>query len=382
MSEDTKHRANGEGSIFRYRDGWRGEVSWFDRSGKRHRKTVSGKTKTAVRQSLTAVVKDLDDGIKPLPGGTVAAYLTAWLASRQRQRPSTLRQYEQAIRLYLIPALGHIELRELEPRHVEAMTKALTDSGRSPQTAALARATLRKALNDALKAELVRRNVATLAEAPVQTARSLQVGRDYLDADQLRTLLASVRLHPLGPLVTILATTGLRVGEALGLQWSDVCDGQLTVRRSLARARDGGYELAAPKTDTSRRTIRLPQAAQAALERQRALQTTYREVAGSRWQDRDNLVFTTSIGTHLDAPTVNRHFHAMLDAAGLPSIPVHGLRHSAATLMLANGVPLKTVSVRLGHSTIVVTADRYAGVTPQMDDDAADVTDRALGGLG
>ena len=95
---------------------------------------------------------------------------------------------------------------------------------------------------------------------------------------------------------------------------------------------------------------------------------------------RDMLVFTDAVGRPLRGAFVNHAFHRILDAAGLPSIPFHGLRHSAATAMLAAGVPLKTVSDHLGHSTIVITADKYAGVTADLRREAADAMDRALGG--
>jgi integrase len=381
MAKSTTRRANGEGSIYETSDGrLRGAVAWTDARGIRHRKVVSGRNRTEVKARIAALRTDLDQGIMPTPAGTLGEFLDVWLAaSRQRIRAATLRQYESTVRVYLRPALGRLALRDLTPTNVETMTAGLIESGRSPRTAALARAVLRRALADALRDNLVHRNAAALARPPYVPGRSLEAGRDYLDTVQLRRLLTAAKVHPLGPLVTLAATTGLRQGELLGLAWTDITDGALTVRRSLARVAGGGWALAEPKTKRSRRTIDLPAASLAALERQRELQDTARAAAGSAWQDRDDLVFSDSLGRPLRGWDVNHAFHRLLVAAGLPSVPFHGLRHSAATAMLEAGVPLKTVSDQLGHSTIVVTADRYAGVTPATRRVAADAIDRALG---
>ena len=377
----TRHRSPGEGSIYPYRGRHRGALTWTNSDGVRQRRTVYGKTRAEVRQQLNDLRAQLDKGLEPPKVGTVAEFLAAWLStSRQRVRPSSWRRAEVAVRLHVTPTLGHVPLGKLTPADVERMTTALTDRGLSPRTAHTARAVLRGALADAQRDGLVHRNVAALAKAPHVPVRSLTARRDYFEPADLRRIVTAAKVHPFGPLVTLAATSGLRLGEVLGLTWADVDTeaGTLAVRRSLARSWKG-WELAEPKTARSRRTINLPAAALAALDRQRALQKVARDAAGSAWQDRIGLVFTTPIGTPWDGANVNHAWHELLDAAGLPSIPFHGLRHSAATAMLAAGVALKVVSDQLGHSTITVTADRYAGVVPAQKREAADAIDRALG---
>lgn len=384
-------RGNGEGSIYETADGrLRGAIAWTDAHGDRHRRVVAGRTRAEVRRALGVIRAELDRGIAPAPTGTVATFLEGWLAaSRQRIRAATWRQYESTTRRYLVPPLGRLALAKMTPADVEAMTAGLIESGRSPRTAALARAVLRRALADAVRDGLSARNVAALARPPRVPSRSLEAGRDYLDRAQLRRLLTAAAIHPLGPLVTLAASTGLRQGELLGLTWPDVDDeaATLTVRRSLARVweRKAGelvqaWALAEPKTARSRRTLNLPAAAVAALERQRGLQEALQASAGTAWQDRAGHVFTDAVGRPLQGHDVNHAFHRILGAAGLPSIPFHGLRHSAATALLAGGVPLKVVSDLLGHSTITVTADRYAGVVAAQRREAAEAMDRALGG--
>lgn len=405
MAESTGKapgRANGEGSIYETGDGrLRGSIAWTDPDGTRRRRYVSGRTRAAVRRAIGKVRDELDKGLTPAPTGTVATFLAEWLvACRPRIRTSTWRGYAQCVRLYMVPALGRRELAKLTPTDVETMTAAMAARGLSPRTAALTRTVLRRALQDAQRDGKVHRNVAALARPPRVPSRSLEAGRDYLDTAQLRRLLESARIHPLGPVVTLAATTGMRQGELLGLTWLDVdLEGPtVTVRHSRARTwtRAGGelveaWALAEPKTARSRRSIDLPATAVAALTRQRDVQAAQRDRAGSAWQDVDGLVFTDEIGRPLSNSAVTGHrsapnrpangFHELLEAAGLPHIPFHGLRHSAATALLAAGIPLKVVSEQLGHSGIAITADRYAGVVPAQRREAAEAMDRALGGL-
>lgn len=244
----------------------------------------------------------------------------------------------------------------------------------SPLTARHVRATLRKALGDAARDGLVGRNAAADARPPYVAHRPVT----YLAAADVRRLLDATHDAHDGPLYALAATTGLRLGELLGLTWPDVADGSLTVRRSLARKAGGGWELAPPKSARSRRTIPLPTIAQDALERQGARQGVAKSAAGSAWQDRDQLVFTDAIGRHRSPESVSVAFRHDRDAAGIPSVPFRDLRHSAATMLLAEGVPLAVISELLGHAGIAITANHYAAVVPELRQEAADAMDRAL----
>jgi integrase len=312
----------------------------------------------------------------------VADFLTAWLdRDRQRVRPSTWRQREQFVRLYIVPVLGGLPLAKLSPSDVEHMTAWVVETGRSPRTASHARVILRRALADAVRDGVVHRNVAALARPPRVPARTIEPGRDYLDTAQLRRLLAVAAEYRIGALVTVAATTGLRQGELIGLSWDDIdWEAQtMTVRRAMALAWGGGRELAAPKTTRSRRTINLSAKTVEALRREQREQDATRATVGSAWQDVNNLIFTDSIGRPLDGTAVTHVFHELLTAAGLPSVPFHGLRHSAATALLSAGVPLRVVSDLLGHASISLTSDTYGHVEAPSRRDAADAMERLLG---
>jgi integrase len=378
MASSHSRRSAGEGSIYKTADGRIRGALVLDHpvTGRRVRRVVSGRTRAEVVRKLDALRKEAASGAIPT-GVTTADYLRRWLKTgRDQIRPSSWRQREQYVRSYMVPAIGGIPLNKLTPADVERMTSGLIAAGKSPTTAASVRVILRRALADALRDGLVARNVAALARPPRRPARDIE----YLDASQLRRLFEVAAAEPLGPAVIVAATTGLRQGELLGLAWQDVDleAGTLVVRRALARAWDGGWELAEPKTARSRRTVSLPVVARQAFGRQRGLQDAARAAVGSAWQDRDGLVFTDAVGRPLRGYNVTRTFHDMLRKAGLPSVPFHALRHSTATALLASGIPLRVVADVLGHSTIVVTANVYAAVVPALRREAAEALDRAF----
>lgn len=376
MASYQRRRSYGSGSVYRTADGrWRGAAVTVDpATGKRIRRTVSGSTAADTRRKLDA----LRAVGSPTTTMRTADWLAAWLpTTRLRVVPSTYRGYEAVVRS-ITDRIGDVPLGRLTPSDVERMTSAIVAAGRTARTAGMARKVLRLALRQAIRDGLLTRNVAAEARPP----RLEPFAARTLTASEARRLIDTTTDDELGPLWAVLLATGLRQGEALGLTWADVDDvaRTLTVRRSLVRGWDGKPKLGSPKSDRSRRTIALPAAARDAFDRQRARQTVVRDAAGSAWQDRDGLVFTDAVGRPLIGRYVTPALRGALARADLPPIRCHDLRHTNATLQLAAGVPLATISRTLGHSTIAITADIYAAVTPDLRREAADAMDRALGG--
>jgi len=371
-------RSRGEGAIYATPDGrLRGALSLPHPDGTRSvRRYVSGRTRAEVVRKLGELRKASADGF--LTGETTGAYLARWIVTvRPRLRAATHQEYARHVANYWTPLLGSVELARLTPTHVDRAMAALLDKGLSPQTVRHARSTLRRALHDAQRDDLVNRNVAGLARPPALASREMR----SLSAAEVARLVSATADHPYGPLFAFAVGSGLRLGEMLGLAWSDIdMDGRsLTVRRALARAYSGGYELAQPKTRGSRRTVMLPSLAVEALRRQKARQAAMRLAAGTDWQDTRGLVFTDAIGRTVAPHTPSGAFRAVADRLGLP-VRLHDCRHTAASLMLAAGVPLKAVSEALGHSSIAITADVYQHTTPDLMRSAADALDRALTG--
>ena len=273
-------------------------------------------------------------------------------------------------------SVGRVRLNKRSPQRVQTWLADLDQAGVSAGVRFNARAVLRSALNQALKWELISRNAAALVDAPSVSRDEIQP----LDQTQVGRLLAVCATHRLGPVFSVAVALGLRLGEVLGLRWSDIDlkRGELRVRQILQRQK-GRICFGEPKSKRSRRTLPLPMVATDALKSHRTRQLKERMLAGSRWHD-SGLVFTSTIGTPVDDRNVRRAWKALLAAADLPYVRIHDLRHTAATLLLTQGVHPRVVMETLGHSQIGVTLNTYSHVLPALQREAADEMDKALGG--
>jgi integrase len=182
-------------------------------------------------------------------------------------------------------------------------------------------------------------------------------------------------------LYLLAVSTGMRLGELLGLHWADVDldDSSLRVVSTLRRVPGQAPSFGPPKTQKSRRRVELGPSVVEALSRHRMAQSDERWRAGQLWEDFD-LVFPTHTGRPWLASNVTRTFGPLLERAGLPAIRFHDLRHTAATLMLGRGVHAKIVSDMLGHASISITLDTYSHVLPTMHREAARLMEDLLGG--
>lgn len=353
----SKRRGHGEGSLYLRGDGrWAATIDLGWRDGKRVRRSFYAATRREVVEKLKAARKAVDAGLQPSSDRlTVAAYLEDWLdATRETIRPSTWERYRGMVRTHHVPRLGRIPLSKLTPGDVERMLREMPGS---PRTRHHARAVLRTALGRAVAHGLILRNPAALAAPPRVEHREVE----SWDATQVRTFLAAIRGHRLEALFSVAVATGLRQGELLGLRWSDVdlALGTLTVRHALQRV-DGRLQLVETKTPRSRRTVPLPDIALQALRKAQD-----GPMIGTH-------LFTTPSGGPLYGTAVYRDFLAVTRAAGLPRIRFHSLRHTAASLLLAQGVHPRVVMEMLGHSTIALTMNTYSHVIPALERDAAD----------
>jgi integrase len=369
-------RGNNEGSIFYSKErGWTALIPMAN--GKR--RWVRSKTRSEVARQLNTALKAMADGLPPSASNrlTVGAYLEEWiLGARGTIRPNTHRRYVISVK-QLTLLLGSIPLARLSAADVSTALAAMMANGSAARTAIAARSVLGRALREAEAAGLVARNVARLARPP----RAPSVEMKTLTSAQARTLLKFAEGDRLAALYHVALTTGARQGELLALRWQDVDfdAGVMRIRRTLMHS-GGGLTFAEPKTRASRRAVLLGPSAVDALRRHRVTQATERMRRGSLWQDHD-LVFPSAVGTPLDGGNLLQNTHYPLPMrAGLPRLRFHDMRHTAATLMLEQGVHPKVVAERLGHATVNVTLNVYSHVTPTMQRDAATTLDRLLGG--
>lgn len=371
-------RGHGEGSIYqRQSDGlWIGSLDLGIINGKRTRKTVSGKTQKEAREKLRALQHDHERGL-PVQAKqqTLEQFAQHWLAEKAgAARPKTFESYRDTMRVHILPALGRHKLTGLQPQHVQALLKAKRAAGLSPRTVENILVVLGIALKQALKWELVARNVAALVDRPRVERHEIKP----FTPEEARRFLASIRGNRLEALYATALALGLRKGEALGLRWEDVdFEGHvLNVRRQLQRV-EGQQRLVELKTDQSRRAIPLPEVVLAALRAHRTRQLEERLQAGERWRDQ-GLVFASTTGTPLEPSNILKQFKKLLAAAGLRELRFHDLRHCCASLLLAQNVHPKQVQAILGHSQISTTLDIYSHLTPGSERQAADLMDGLL----
>ena len=202
-----------------------------------------------------------------------------------------------------------------------------------------------------------------------------------LTVEQAQTLLEAARGDRLEALYVVLVSLGLRRGEALGLQWSDLdldVQSLMRIERALKRER-GKLVLGELKTASSRRTLHVPSPVLDALRAHRRRQRAERLAIGGAWA-RTGLVFTTPLGTPVDPDNFSKAFGRLCERAGLGRWHLHELRHSAASIMLAQGVPLEVVSDVLGHSGIAITSDVYGHILVEQKRNAAHAMGQALWG--
>lgn len=369
-------RANGEGSIRKRPDGrWEARISLPN--GKR--KAFYGKTRTEAYRKLTEALKARQDALPiPLERQTVEKYLKEWLQSvKPSLRPRTWDRYEQYVRLHAVPHLGHLPLARLFPQHLQALYRDCLETGLSAMTVVHLHTVIHTALEKAARWGLVARNVADLVSPPRPQRKEMQT----LSPEQARTFLEAAKGDRLEALYVLALTTGMRQGELLALHWQDVdLEGQtLQVRFTLQRRRSE-FVFAEPKTPRSKRQVILTNAAATALRRHRARQVEERLRQGPAWED-TGLVFANQIGQPLYGVDMTRaRLYPLLRRAGLPGIRFHDLRHTAATLLLGQGMHAKVVADMLGHSAIAITLDLYSHTSPAMHRQAAQAMDAVLQG--
>lgn len=399
-------RGHGEGAIYRRADGrWCGELH-ID-GGKR--KNVYGKTRQEVQRKLAQVRRDVEAGLPVVAERqTVGQFLASWLEMIEPQvRPRTLETYGYLVRVHITPAIGAVKLAKLTPQRVQEFYADRRKCGLSATTVHQMHAVLHRALESAVRLQVIQRNVCDAVDAPAVERLEMRV----LTREQAVAFLEASREDRLHALYVLALATGMRQGELLGLHWSDVDldkgshqgrlpgaarqsemaagpdgtgenGGMLRVRSNLQWVRGeggkpGAFVFGEPKTRSGVRNIELAAPFVEALREHRKRQVAERLSLGPAWVDND-LVFCTSVGTPLDATNVWRSFFAVLAAAGLPPVRFHDLRHTAASLMRLSGVEVEVISRVLGHSSPSVTMNIYLHVFPQQHRDAAEAMRKAL----
>ena len=411
-------RPNRRSSIYRGQDGWwHGWVTVGTKDdGSPDRRHRMGRTEAEVTRKVQDLERSRATGqlAGTARGLTVAQWMETWLTTiaPRRIRRSTLEStYTPKVRNRIIPGLGKHRLDRLTPEHLERFYTLLEEDGLAPATVLQIHRILSRALKVAMQHGYVTRNVATLVDAPSVSQAEIEP----LTLDEAQRIIELAVRRRNGTRWSVALALGLRQGEALGLRWQhvDLDAATLTVRwqlqrlawrhgcpdqhacgkdhhrpscppdcvghaRSCPQRTAGGLRLTELKSDKSVRTIALSPQLVADLRAHRAAQLEERMIAGPAWQDAD-FVWCQPNGRPIGAHADWDEWKALLRAAGVRDARVHDARHTAATLLLAQGVDQRVVMEILGHSQISMAA-KYAHVLPEVMTDAADRIGQALWG--
>jgi integrase len=384
----AKSRANGDGDVFPRKNkagkitSYRG--AYVGPDGKR--RYVSGKTKTDAREALVAARADAAGGVvldaRKL---TVAEYLERWLSdclgplvSSGKMEHSTFVRYQGIVENHISPTIGRKKLKDLGRAEVRALYAA-KNKELSSRSVDYIHVTLQKALNQAMRDDLIARNVAA-GERPRSSRKRDEL--KALSSEQARALLAAARGTRNEALYIVAIHTGLRQGELLGLKWADVdlAARRLSVRRAL-KVTDHGLDFGPPKNNASRRSLPLSKTAVNVLRAHRTLQNEERLRLGDLWQDHD-LVFPNRVGKPLDHGNLYyREYKPLLQRAGLgdEGFTFHSLRHTFATELFNQRKRPKIIQSLLGHSSIVQTMDTYSHLLEDVAGDEIGGLDEAFG---
>jgi integrase len=349
-------------------------------TGKLKRAFFYSKTRQGAADQLAKALSDLNRGSFIVPHKlTVGGWLDTWLQDYKKPsvRPVTYDSYTTMVRHHLKPSLGHILLKDLRPDQLQRFSNAKQDAALSPRTIRYIHTVLRGALKQALKNQLVTRNVSEATTLPGGRAPKMRL----LTLEQVNQFLTAVKDDRLFSAIFLELGTGIRRGEILALRWRDrdLKAGMLHIRQTLVRVRnhdtphgDRKTQLLfqEPETDHSRRTIPIPEDVIEALKHHKAQQTQEKLLLGQAYEH-SGLVFCQPNGRPLDPRNFTRYFERPLQQAQLPHIRFHDGRHTFATLMLRLGESPKTVQTMLGHSKIATTLDIYSHVSLGLEKRAA-----------
>ncbi len=419
-----RRNVNGEGNIRERSDGrWEGRAYVITTDGREIRKSVYGKSWDDVHTKLTKLQADTMSGKRVASTSqTVGEYMAYWLEehARHRVRDTTFASYEWLIRMYLTPLFGKRKLTGLRPNDIrrgffqlkqvcqccaQGKDQAREDraellrakrAGKAPRKnarkiegarccAKTPKECCRSVVSDGTVRYLHRLLRALLQDAVSEdevlsenVAKKLRMDHKYRPKfvawtpAEAQQFLSAVRDQPLYALYAVALSVGLRRGEALGLRWSDVDldNGLIRVRHGLHRVK-GELQLGPVKTDGSARVIPLPAPLLKVLRAHRRAQDADREEAGRSWKE-GHYVFTTSLGTPFEPRNINRHFDKLCALSGVRRIRFHDLRHSCASLLWSQGVPLEQIQDILGHEDPRTTKTIYVDVAEDLQRGAVD----------
>jgi integrase len=316
---------------------------------------------------------------------TFKEFVDRWLKdyAETNLAPKTLFRYKEILDSRVVPSIGHIKIDQLRPTHIIEFENMLREDGirKDKKAGGLSEKTILQhhriissILNDAVQWQAIFSNPAARVKPPKVPKKQAKC----YDEEQTGALLDALDQLPPRDLkyrvmVELALTTGLRRGELGGLEWKDLDFDKCTleVRQASQYLPGQGCFIKDPKNETSKRLIAVPASTMALLKKWKAQQSEKRLRVGDLWLGED-WVFTTWNGTRINPDRFTQWFPEFLEKNNLPHIPLHSMRHTSATLLIAEGVDLREVSGRLGHADTSTTGNIYAHFLKSADRAASD----------
>lgn len=320
----AKRRANGDGNIRKRANGtWEARVMIDGKS-----KSVYGKTQNEVRKKLTEIRADVDNGtFVDAKQITVGAYMQEWLDGKAGIKIETYTRYERDIRLYIVPSIGKVKLKELRPDMLRKLYKQMTDKQLSDKTISNLHGTLHSALQQAVDDGLIKESAANKVKPP-RSGKPQEEMHPFKD-EQVELFLQAAKGNQFEALYYVAMFTGMRQGEIIGLTWDciDFQRGTIHLYRQLRREekKGGKYRFTSLK-NKEERTFQAPDSVLQMLKRVKLQQAENKLKAGSVWTNTE-LVFVKEDGSHVFARTVYENFKRIVRSIGLPQVRFHDLRH-------------------------------------------------------
>jgi integrase len=359
---------------------WAIVIDALDATGKRKRRWHSFQgTKKEARIECARLITEMQGGGAVDPSRiSVAEFLDRferdWVAVHVS--PHSAGRYHDALG-HVRRHLGTAQLQKVRAADIASLYAALNRAALAPRTIRLIHCVVHRALAQAKSWGVIRDNVTDSVKPPPLPDRETEM----LQPDQARELLERLRGRPLYLLASLALATGMRRSEMLALRWQDVDldAGRLTVEQSLEQTLTHGIRIKSPKTKKGRRTISLPASTVAELRSHWRAQQEQRLAMGAGRAPADSPVLATYDGKYQSPHAVSRAWPLAMASIGMKGVTLHSLRHTHASMLIASGMDILTISRRLGHSAPTITLGIYGHLIHGTDDKAAQIMDAALG---
>lgn len=368
----AKKNAQGAGSIRKRADGrWEARfTTGLDPvSGKQVQKSVYGRTQKEVREKLTQITTELDNGTYMEPSkDTLSEWLDTWLETyvKYSVKPYTMDAYQRSCNNYIKPALGSVKLAALNAPQIQRFYNGLlTEKKLSPKTVRNIHGVFHKALGQAVKLGMIRSNPTVLCNLPKVRRKEIHP----MEQGEIAAFLKAIEGSKYELLYRVTLFTGMRQGEVLGLTWDcvDFAHDAIYVNKQLQKTKKvGGTYTLVPTKNSRSRIITAAPSVMTLLKKQKSQQAQMRLLAGQDWKNPWDLVFTNDFGGNLSHFTVYKTFKEIVRSIGLEQERFHDLRHSYAVVSIESGDDIKTVQANLGHATASFTLDVYGHVSQKM----------------